>query len=97
MVKVYCSHCQDVMYLTHKEYLFAPSPDDFVCDVCVSHNEEVSSWYEYDDYELAYAGFEEQWIPARIAKQILIQMTVDLFGTDQYFVKTVTHYLKENK
>ena len=59
MVKVYCSECQDTIYLSHKEYLFAPSPDDFVCDVCVSHNEEVSSWYEYDDYELAYAGFEE--------------------------------------
>jgi hypothetical protein len=60
MVKVYCSNCQDVMHLSHKEFLFAPSPDDFVCDVCVSHNEEVSSWYggyEYEDYALASAGW----------------------------------------
>ena len=56
MVKVYCSECQDVMYLSHKEFLFAPSPDDFVCDACVSHNEEVSSWY-VDDWALVSAGW----------------------------------------
>ena len=59
MVDVWCFGCGGEMLISQEVLLNAASPDDFVCDVCVSHNEEVSSWYEYDDYELAYAGFEE--------------------------------------
>lgn len=62
MIEVWCFGCGGEMKITHEVLFNANSYDEFVCDTCISHNEEVSSWYggyEYEDYELAYAGFEE--------------------------------------
>jgi hypothetical protein len=59
MFDYWCFGCGGEMTISEELFLSADSPDQFICDVCVSHNNEVSSWYEYQDYELSYVGFEE--------------------------------------
>jgi hypothetical protein len=57
MFDYWCFGCGGEMTISEELFLSADSPDQFICDVCVSHNNEVSSWYDDDSWALASAGW----------------------------------------